>query len=81
MEDLPLGRTVALVPEFAVNDQPLGRTLMMIVTIILIIIIIIINSNSNNNNNRGRRVIGISRSLIWSRTLMELIFNPCGEFQ
>ena len=27
----------------------------------------------------GRRVIGISRSLIWSKTLMELIFNPCGE--
>ena len=28
----------------------------------------------------GRRMIGISRSLIWSKTLMELIFNPCGEF-
>ena len=23
---------------------------------------------------------GISESLIWSKTLMELIFNPCGEF-
>ena len=23
----------------------------------------------------------ISRSLIWSKTLMELIFNPCGEFR
>ena len=30
---------------------------------------------------RGRRVIGISGSLIWSNTLMELIFNPCGEFR
>ena len=30
---------------------------------------------------RGRRVIGISGSLIWSETLMELIFNPCGEFR
>ena len=30
---------------------------------------------------RGRRVIGISGSLIWSKTLMELIFNPCGEFR
>ena len=30
---------------------------------------------------RERRVIGISRSLIWSKTLMELIFNPCGEFR
>ena len=28
----------------------------------------------------GRRVIGISGSLIWSKTLMELIFNPYGEF-
>ena len=26
-------------------------------------------------------VIRISESLIWSKTLMELIFNPCGEFQ
>ena len=26
----------------------------------------------------GRRVIGISGSLIWSKTLKELIFNPCG---
>ena len=26
-------------------------------------------------------VIGISRTLIWSKTLMELIFNPCGEFR
>ena len=30
---------------------------------------------------RGRRVIGISGSLIWSNTLMELISNPCGEFR
>ena len=29
MEDLPLGRIAALVPEFAVKDLPLGRTLMM----------------------------------------------------
>ena len=30
---------------------------------------------------RGRRVIGISGSLMWSKTLMELVFNPCGEFR
>ena len=30
---------------------------------------------------RGRRVIGISGSLMWSKTLMELIFNPSGEFR
>ena len=26
-------------------------------------------------------MIGISGSLIWSKTLMELILNPCGEFR
>ena len=26
-------------------------------------------------------MIGISGSLIWSETLMELILNPCGEFR
>ena len=26
-------------------------------------------------------MIGISGSRIWSKTLMELIFNPCGEFR
>ena len=29
----------------------------------------------------GRRLIGISGSLIWSKSLMELIFKPCAEFQ
>ena len=29
MEDLPLGRIAALVPEFAVKFLPLGRTLML----------------------------------------------------
>ena len=29
MEDLPLGRIAALVPEFVVEDLPLGRTLMI----------------------------------------------------
>ena len=31
MEDLPLGRIAALVPEFAVKDLPLGRILKMMV--------------------------------------------------
>ena len=30
MEDLPLGRIAAFVPEFEVKDLPLGRTLMII---------------------------------------------------
>ena len=29
----------------------------------------------------GWRVIWISGSLIWSKTLMELVFNSCGEFR
>ena len=29
MEDLPLGRIAALVPEFAAKELPLGRTLMI----------------------------------------------------
>ena len=33
MEDLPLGRIAALVPEFAVKDLPLGRTLMIYIYI------------------------------------------------
>ena len=32
-------------------------------------------------SNGGRRVTGIFGSLIWSKTLMELIFNPYGEFR
>ena len=36
MEDLPLGRIAALVPEFAVKDMPLGRTLMMMMMMIMI---------------------------------------------
>ena len=35
----------------------------------------------NYISSEGRRVIGISGSLIWSKTLMELIFNPCAEFR
>ena len=29
----------------------------------------------------GAKVIGICGSLMWSKTLVELIFNPCGEFR
>ena len=39
------------------------------------------NINPVFGTKRGRRVTGISGSLICSKTLMELIFNPCGEFQ
>ena len=37
-------------------------------------------STSEAYTSMGWRVIGISRSLIRSKTLMELIFNPCGKF-
>ena len=39
MEDLTLGRIAALVPEFAVKDLPLGRTLMIISTVYIYIYI------------------------------------------
>ena len=32
MEDLPLGRIAALVPEYAMKDLSLGRTLMMMIS-------------------------------------------------
>ena len=35
MEYLPLGRNAALVPEFAVKDLPLGRTLMMMMMMMI----------------------------------------------
>ena len=35
MEDLPLGRIAALVPEFCSDDLPLGRTLMMMMMMIV----------------------------------------------
>ena len=35
MEDLPLGRIAALVPEFAVKDLPLGITLMMMMMMMM----------------------------------------------
>ena len=38
MEDLPLGRIAALVPEFAVKDRPLSRTLMMMMMMMMMII-------------------------------------------
>ena len=41
MEDLPLSRIADLVPEFAVKDLPLGRTLMMMVLLFTIIILFI----------------------------------------
>ena len=37
MEDLPLGRISAFVPEFAVKDLPLGRTLKTMILILLLL--------------------------------------------
>ena len=41
MEDLLVGRIAALVPEFAMQDLPLGRTLMMMIRNIYIYILTI----------------------------------------
>ena len=42
MEDLPLGRISALVPEFTAKDLPLDRTLMMIYNTIAYILLHIV---------------------------------------
>ena len=47
---------------------------------IIFIIIYYIRLNFIYYITLGRRVIGISGSLIWSKTLMEPIFNPYGKF-
>ena len=72
VKDLPSDRTATLVPAFAVKDLPLGRTLMMITIRFL--------RNRALHKHWGRRVIGISGSLIWSETLTELIFPPVVNF-
>ena len=41
MEDLPLVRIAALVPEFAVKDLPVGRTLMMMMMMMMMILIVL----------------------------------------
>ena len=52
MEDLSLSRIAALVPEFAVKDLPLGRTLMMISYKLT-------NSLQMHNNIFGTRLEGV----------------------
>ena len=46
MEDLPLGIIAALVPEFAVKDLPLGRTLMMMMVMMMIMYLYVKENNS-----------------------------------
>ena len=41
MIDLPLGRTAAMVPELAVNDLHLGRTLMMMKMMMMMVMMCI----------------------------------------
>ena len=41
----------------------------------------LLNLLLNTRRISGAKVIGISGSLIWSKTLMELRFNSCGEFR
>ena len=43
MENLPFGRIAALVPEFAVKDLPLGRTLMIMIFNLIIFEFLMMN--------------------------------------
>ena len=44
MEDLPLGRIVALLSEFAVKDLSLGRTLMMMMMMMFMMMLVMMGS-------------------------------------
>ena len=48
---------------------------------LIICFTIIVNLFNHYHKLWGRRMIKISTSLIWSITLVELIFSPCGEFR
>ena len=54
-------------PEFAVKDLPWAEHSA--------------NDDDDDDMLLGRRVIEISGSLIWSKTLVKPIFKPCGEFR
>ena len=76
LHDLSIpSKTAAWIPEFAVEDLPLSRTAVMVPEFK------VKDLPLGRLLKMGGRVIGISGSLIWSKTLMELIFNPCGEFR
>ena len=70
VEDLPLDRTPTLVPGLPMKDLPLAE-----------------HFDSDDDdicyyiNYRGQRLIGISGSLICSKIVMELTFNPCGDLR
>ena len=49
-------KTSTLVPEFAMEDLPLGRIAALVPEFAV-------------------------KDMIWSKTLMELIFSPCGELR
>ena len=51
MEDLPLGRTAALVPELAVKDLPLGKTLMAMMMMMMMMMMIHSTVNALHNTN------------------------------
>ena len=43
--------------------------------------VIILSMDFTINYLKNIMANGISGSLIWSKTLMELVFNPCGKFR
>ena len=63
MEDLPLGRIAALVPEFAVKDLPLGRKLMMMMMTMMMINIVYGKIITREGKNAGR-IVGSGFALL-----------------
>ena len=88
-----LGRIAALVPEFAVKDLPLGRTLMRIYCIYLYVYVCVCYIYLSICLTIHLQYISVCRCffylsvyllfvyICWSKTLMEQIFNPCGQFR
>ena len=63
------------------EDLPLGRIAALVLEFAVKDLPLGRTHDDDDVYNMGQRVIGISGCLMGSKTLTELIFNPCGEFR